>query len=148
MSEMLIVCSRCGGVNRVPDTRSPMQAKCGYCGLKLFGNPPENVGGDVFDRQVGRSSIPVLVNVWAAWCGPCKAMAPAYAAAARELEPEMRLIKLDADAEQGIAGRLGVRGIPALLLFHRGRELARTSGAMSSHQIVRWVRDHLTVGAS
>lgn len=148
MSEKLVVCSSCGGINRLPPARPALEAKCGKCRLKLFGSPPNGVDGDLFDRQIVRSSIPVLVDVWAPWCGPCKAMAPAYAAAARELEPDLRLIKLDSDAEQEVAARFGIRSIPTMLLFHGGREIARTSGAMSTTQIVRWVRDHLPLVAT
>ncbi|TIT20808.1 MAG: thiol reductase thioredoxin, partial [Mesorhizobium sp.] len=85
---------------------------------------------------------------WAPWCGPCKMMAPAYEAAAQELEPHVRLIKLNSDREQAVAARLGIRGIPTMILFHGGQEVARVSGAMSARQIVRWVRDHLPMATA
>ncbi|MFT4277170.1 MAG: thioredoxin TrxC [Rhodopseudomonas sp.] len=143
MSDHLVVCTHCGGVNRLPEQRPAQDGKCGKCGNKLFEGHPGDVGGDLFDKQVSRSSVPVLVDVWAPWCGPCRAMAPAYEQAARELEPQVRLIKLNSDNEQQIAARLGIQGIPTMILFDNGRERARTSGAMPAGEIVRWVRQHL-----
>ncbi|MBI5130939.1 MAG: thioredoxin TrxC [Rhodopseudomonas palustris] len=143
MSDRLIVCTHCGGVNRLPEQRPALDAKCGKCSNKLFEGHPADVSGDIFDKQIARSTVPVLVDVWAPWCGPCRAMAPAYEMAARELEPMVRLIKLNSDNEQQIAARLGISGIPTMLLFENGRERARTSGAMPAQAIVRWVREHL-----
>jgi thioredoxin 2 len=143
MSENLVVCGKCGGINRVAPDRPALAAKCGKCKSKLFAGHPEDVDAAVFERQVSRSTIPVLVDVWAPWCGPCLSMAPAYAAATAELEPHVRLIKLNSDAEQAAASRLSIRGIPTMILFAKGREVARTSGAMGTGQIVQWVRDHL-----
>ena len=141
--ESLIVCSRCAGVNRIPTSRRAEEAKCGKCHAPLFSGHPEDVDATTFERQIGRSTVPVLVDVWAPWCGPCRMMAPAFEAAARELEPQVRLIKLNSDAEQSVAGNLGIRGIPTMILYHGGRELGRASGAMNASQIVRWTRDRL-----
>lgn len=138
-----IVCTACGGVNRIPAQRDASAAKCGKCGERLFSGHPGDVSGPVFDRTVERGTIPVLVDVWAPWCGPCRAMAPAYEAAARQLEPHVRLVKLNSDQEQQVAGRLGIRGIPTMILFDGGREVARVSGAMTASQIVAWTRDRL-----
>jgi len=143
MTEPLVVCSGCATPNRLPRTRSAVDAKCGRCGSKLFTAHPPDVDGTTFDRHIARSTLPVLVDVWAPWCGPCKMMAPAYEAAARELEPHVVLIKLNSDNEPAISSKLGIRGIPTMILFQDGRELARTSGAMSTRQIVGWVRDQL-----
>jgi thioredoxin 2 len=144
----LVVCSKCGGVNRLPAVRNAKAAKCGKCGNRLFSGHPEDVDAQVFDRQITRSNLPVVVDIWAPWCGPCKVMAPAYEAAAQELEPHVRLIKLNSDREQAVAARLGIRGIPTMILFHGGQEVARVSGAMSAGQIVRWIRDHLPMAAA
>ena len=140
MSDHHVVCSDCGGVNRLPPTKPAMAAKCGKCDARLFDGEPRDVGAEVFERQISRSTIPVLVDVWAPWCGPCRSMAPAYQAAAEQLEPEVRLIKLNSDEQQQIADRLGIRGIPTMILYHGGHEIARQSGAMPASRIVQWTR--------
>jgi thioredoxin 2 len=144
----LVVCSTCGAVNRLPTGRNAIAAKCGKCRTMLFAGHPEDVNAVIFNAQITRGTLPVVVDVWAPWCGPCKMMAPAFEAAAAQLEPLVRLIKLNSDQEQAVAGRLGIQGIPTMILFHGGREVARTSGLMSAGQIVRWVRDHLPTAAA
>lgn len=148
MGEGLLVCSVCGSVNRLPSTRPALAAKCGKCGRKLFSAHPQDVDGAVFKRHIERTALPVLVDVWAPWCGPCRTMAPAYEAAARDLEPGVVMVKLNSDNEQAIAAELGIRGIPTMILFHGGREVARTSGAMSAGQITQWVRGLLPSAAA
>ena len=143
MDEKIIVCSACGAINRLAEGRQPMAAKCGKCDRKLFSAHPADVDGPTFDRHRTRGTLPLLVDVWAPWCGPCRMMAPAYEAAARDLEPEVVLVKLNSDKEQAIAAQLGIRGIPTMILFRHGREVARQSGAMSSGQIVEWAHDRL-----
>ena len=143
MSDKHIVCPHCAKTNRVPAEKDLAMASCGSCGEALFDGQPADVDGAAFEKQIAKSDVPVLIDVWAPWCGPCRMMAPEYEKAAMELEPHVRLIKLNSDNEQQISARLGIRGIPTMLLMHKGRELARTSGAMPASQIVAWVRQHM-----
>lgn len=143
MAAFHMVCTRCASVNRIPAQRPREAARCGKCRARLFSAQAVDVPGPILEKLLSRDDTPILVDVWAPWCGPCRAMAPAFDAAARELEPAARLVKLNSDAEQALAGRLGIRGIPTMILFHGGRESARVSGAMTTGQIVSWARGHL-----
>ncbi len=146
-TEERAVCTSCGAINRLPADRTAADAKCGNCGQKLFSGKPADVSGAIFERQIARSTVPVVIDVWAPWCGPCRAMAPEFAKAAAALEPQARFIKLNSDVEQAIAGRLGIRGIPTMLLYRDGKEIARVSGAMSAAQIGGWVNQQLKAPA-
>lgn len=138
------VCPACGAANRIPDGRDPLAAKCGRCSQALFSAQPIEVDAKAFRaHRASTQGAAVLVDVWAPWCGPCRSMAPQFAAAARRLEPDVRLVKLNSEAEPQAAGELGVSGIPALLLFKDGRVIARTAGLMSADQIVAWTRQAL-----
>lgn len=136
---MQIVCPSCGAANRLPAERDPIAGKCGRCKSALFEGRPLEVDGAGLDRhrRLNRGAA-VLLDVWAPWCGPCRSMAPNYAAAASRLEPRVRLLKLDSEAHPAPASTLGVSSIPALILFRDGAVAARQAGLMSTPQIVDW----------
>ncbi len=144
MSDTLhLVCPHCQAVNRLPAARLGQRPSCGQCRRPLFSAHPVELTAATFARHVGRSDIPVLVDFWAPWCGPCKTMAPQFAQAAQLLEPQVRLAKVDTEAEPGLGAQHGIRSIPTLALFRGGREVARQAGAMGAQDIVRWVRAQL-----
>ena len=134
-----VVCQRCDGIVRIPTARMRDQPKCPRCHEALFQGHPVTLTAGNFDRHVAQSGVPVVVDFWAPWCGPCRSMAPAFAEAARQLEPRVRLAKLNTESEPALAGRFGIRSIPTLILFEHGREIARQSGALDTARLIRWI---------
>jgi thioredoxin 2 len=137
-----IVCPACMTVNRIPANRLAAKPKCGKCHQPVIDQHPVELNSDSFRQHIQRNDIPVVVDFWAPWCGPCKMMAPAFEEAAAQLAPAVRLAKLNTEIEQAIGANLGIRSIPTMIVFRNGEEVARQAGAMGAADIVRWVRAH------
>ncbi|RTZ58692.1 MAG: thiol reductase thioredoxin, partial [Gammaproteobacteria bacterium] len=135
-----IVCPHCDSVNRIPADKLTANPKCGRCKQALFTGEPVALSSASFDKHITRNDIPVIVDFWAQWCGPCKMMAPAFAQAAAELEPHIRLAKVDTEQAQDIAARFNIRSIPTLAVFRNGQEITRQAGAMDARSLIQWAR--------
>ena len=144
MSETVqVVCPSCGAINRVPADRDKSKANCGKCHVPLFSGEPVNLSAQGFQRTIAKSEFPVLVDFWADWCGPCKQMAPEFAKAAMMMKNEARFAKLDTQTAPEMVQMYGIRGIPALILFKQGQEIARKAGVQHHEDIVDWVKSYL-----
>jgi len=140
---VIVACPVDAALNRVPRERLAQDPKCGTCHNALFPGKAVEMTASNFERHTARSDLPVVIDFWAAWCGPCRTMSPNVEAAARLLEPRVRMAKLDTEAMPDISARYAIRSIPTLIMVHKGREIARTSGAMPTQAIVQWVGNTL-----
>lgn len=136
---MELACPHCLAINRVPDDRLGNDPKCGKCSAPLLPGKPIDLTADSFDRFIARAGLPVLVDFWAEWCGPCKMMGPIFQQVAAEMSSRVRFAKVDTEAHAQVSMRHHIKGIPSLILFKDGTEAARTSGAMEAHALKRWL---------
>ena len=143
MSNLHIVCPVCTGVNRVPQTKIGDGPLCGKCKNSLFTGQPVEMTGETFNKHISRSDIPVVVDFWAPWCGPCKMMGPVFSQAAGQMEPLVRLAKVNTEQQQSVAAQFAIRSIPTLVLFKGGNEVVRQPGAMDLSGLVNWIRTHI-----
>ena len=140
MSTLNVTCPHCAKINRIPQKESYTKANCGHCKQSLLDAKPIEATAQNFSQFVGGSDLPVVVDFWAPWCGPCKMMAPAFAQAAASLPLKAQFVKVNTENEQALGAQYGIRSIPTMILFKNGVEVDRVSGAMSSEQIISWVK--------
>lgn len=137
-----IVCPHCAAVNRIPSTRLDDKPKCGKCKKSLFTGHPIELTDQNFAKFITNSDLPVVVDFWAEWCGPCKMMAPAFAEASTKLEPNVILAKLNTEVAQQTAAQFGIRSIPSIIMFKNGKEVSRQAGALNTQQIIQWAQSN------
>lgn len=137
-----VVCPNCASTNRVPADKPAREARCGRCHLPLFTGHPIAATADTFDKHITHHTGPVAVDFWAEWCSPCKAMAPVFERAAAQLEPDVRFLKVDTDAEPTLAARYAIRAIPTLILFRDGRIVDQRAGVLDGESLRAWIARH------
>jgi thioredoxin 2 len=140
MSDIHLVCPQCHSTNRVPQEKLGAGPKCGKCKQPIFTGHPVSLSQQSFAQHISRNDIPVLVDFWAPWCGPCKMMAPVFEQAAAQLQPRMQLVKVNTEEEQALAMQYNIRSIPTLAIFKNGREVNRMAGAMDLQNLLRWAQ--------
>ena len=139
MNPVHLVCPHCNATNRVPSDKLQAELNCGKCKALLLTAHPDNLGEAAFNAQLAKSDLPLVVDFWAPWCGPCRAMAPAYEKVSHDMHGKARFVKVNTEDEQGLAAKFNIRSIPTLAVFAGGREMARQPGAMSAPDVARWV---------
>ena len=139
VSKMHLVCPHCNATNRVSSDKLQAELNCGQCHAPLLSKEPDNLGEAAFKAQLAKSELPLVVDFWAPWCGPCRMMAPAYEKVSQDMQGKARFVKVNTEDEQGLAAKYNIRSIPTLAVFAGGREIARQPGAMSAPDLARWV---------
>ena len=139
MNPLHLVCPHCNATNRVPSDKLQAELNCGKCHQPMLAAHPDNLGEAAFNAQLAKSDLPMVVDFWAPWCGPCRTMAPAYEKVSQDLQRRARFVKVNTEDEQGLAAKFNIRSIPTLAVFAGGREIARQPGAMSAPDVARWV---------
>ena len=142
-NHLYAVCTSCNAVNRIPVQRNGKEINCGKCHQALFGLTPSSVDRAAFVAQISKSEVPVVVDFWAPWCGPCKAMAPAFAQVCARMDSRARFIKVNTDEEQALGAQYGIRSIPTVAIFKSGKEIARISGAQPAASLEQWIDSHI-----